>query len=133
MEDVTIPRKLVERLNTTPEQIENNIFSGRCYVRLKGISAPMANAMTAIAIACRQDAALVANTNCANGTCEATKNGDLYFSAYFPSMFAATVGGGTSFGTARECLETLGNYGNGNSKRFAEIIAATAMVEKLAL
>ena len=39
MVDLTIPRKLVERLNTTPEQIENDIFSGRCYVRLKRITA----------------------------------------------------------------------------------------------
>jgi hydroxymethylglutaryl-coenzyme A reductase len=56
-----------------------------------------------------------------------TTYGFLYknFSPYFPSMVAATVGGGTSFGTARECLETLECYGNGKSKRFAEIIAAT--------
>jgi hypothetical protein len=44
-----------------------------------------------------------------------------------------TVGGGTSFGTARECLETLGCYGNGKSKRFAEIIAATAMAGEISL
>jgi hydroxymethylglutaryl-CoA reductase (NADPH) len=100
---------------------------------LFGVSAHVANAMTAIAIACGQDAALVANTHCANATCETTKNGDLYFSAYFPSMFAATVGGGTSFGTARECLETLGCYGNGKSNRFAEIIAATAMAGEISL
>jgi hypothetical protein len=39
-------------------------------------------------------------------------------------MFAATVGAGASFGTARECHETLARYGNGKSKRFAEISAA---------
>ena len=136
MADVTIPRKLVERLNTTPEQMERfflRTLLGSAQGVLFGISAHMANAMTAIAIACGQDAALVANTHCANITCEATKNGDLYFSAYFPSMFAATVGGGTSFGTARECLETLGCYGNGKSKRFAEIIAATALAGEISL
>jgi hydroxymethylglutaryl-CoA reductase len=73
-----------------------------------GVSAHMVNATTAIAIACGQDG------------------------AYFPSMFAATVGGGTSFGTtARECLETLGCYGSGKSKRFAEIIAATALAGEI--
>ena len=136
MADVTIPRKLVERLNTTPEQMERfflRTLLGSAQGVLFGISAHMANAMTAIAIACGQDAALVANTHCANATCETTKNGDLYFSAYFPSLFAATVGGGTSFGTARECLETLGCYGNGKSKRFAEIIAATAMAGEISL
>ena len=136
MADVTIPRKLVERLNTTPEQMERYFLRtllASAQGVLFGISAHMANAMTAIAIACGQDAALVANTHCANATCETTKSGDLYFSAYFPSMFAATVGGGTSFGTARECLETLGCYGNGKSKRFAEIIAATAMAGEISL
>jgi hydroxymethylglutaryl-CoA reductase (NADPH) len=136
MADVTIPRKLVERLNTTPEQMERFFLRqllGSAQGVLFGISAHIANAMTAIAIACGQDAALVANTHCANITCEATKNGDLYFSAYFPSVFAATVGGGTSFGTARECLETLGCYGDGKSKRFAEIIAATAIAGEIGL
>jgi len=136
MADVTIPRKLVERLNTTPEQMERFFLRqllGSAQGVLFGISAHMANAMTAIAIACGQDAALVANTHCANATCETTKNGDLYFSAHFPSLFAATVGGGTSFGTGRECLETLGCYGNGKSKRFAEIIAATALAGEISL
>ena len=40
---------------------------------------------------------------------------------------------GTSFGMARECLETLGCCGNGKSKRFAEIIAATAMAGEISL
>jgi hydroxymethylglutaryl-CoA reductase (NADPH) len=48
-------------------------------------------------------------------------------------VFAATVGGGTSFGTARECLEILGCYGNGKSKRFAEIIVATAIAGEIGL
>lgn len=33
----------------------------------------------------------------------------------------------------RECLETLGCYGNGKSKRFAEIHAATAMAGEISL
>ena len=57
-----------------------------------------------MAIARGQGAAFVANAHSANITCEATKN---VFGAYFPSMLAATVEGGTFFGTARECLETL--------------------------
>jgi hydroxymethylglutaryl-CoA reductase (NADPH) len=93
----------------------------------------MANATTAIAIACGLDVALVANSHWANVTCEATKNGDLCFSAYLRSMLATTVGRGTSCGTARECLETLGCYGNGKSKRFAEIFAATAMAGEISL
>ena len=54
-------------------------------------------------------------------------------SLYIFGVPAATVGGGPSFGTARECLETLGCYGSGKSKRFAEIIAATAMAGEIGL
>src|SRR6516164_520968 len=52
MADVTIPRKLVERLNTTPEQMERYFLRtllGSAQGVLFGISAHMANAMTAIA------------------------------------------------------------------------------------
>jgi len=45
-------------------------------------------------------------------------------------MFAATVGGGTSSGTARECLKTVGCYGKW---QIAEIIAATAMAGEISL
>ena len=107
MADVTIPRKLVERLNTTPEQVERYFLRtllGSAQGVFFGISAHVANAMSTMAIARGQGAAFVANAHSANITCEATKN---VFGAYFPSMFAATIGGGTSFGAARECLETL--------------------------
>jgi len=136
MADVTIPRAIVERLNTTPEKMERYFLRtllGSAQAVLFGISAHMANAMTAIAIACGQDAALVANTHSATITCETTKAGDLYFSAYYPCLFAATVGGGTSFGTARECLEILDCYGNGKSKKLAEIIAAAALAGEISL
>jgi hypothetical protein len=42
-------------------------------------------------------------------------------STYIFGVPAATLGGGTSFGAARECLETLGSYKNGK----AETIAST--------
>jgi hydroxymethylglutaryl-CoA reductase (NADPH) len=136
MADVTIPRKVVELLNTTPEEMERYFFRtllGSAQGILFGISAHFANAMTAIAIACGQDAALVANSYSGVITCEVTKTKDLYYSAYFPSIFAATVGGGTSFGTAQECLKMVGCYGKGKSKKLAEIIAATALVGEISL
>jgi hypothetical protein len=51
------------------------------------------------------------------GTCEATKNGYLYFSLYFPRMFA------TNRRRRNFLWHGFGCYGNGKSKRFAKIIA----------
>jgi hydroxymethylglutaryl-CoA reductase len=66
--------------STRPLNKWNEAFSGTLLGSAQGVSfgvsAHLANAMTAIAIACGQDAALVANTHCANITCEATKNGN---------------------------------------------------------
>lgn len=136
MAEVTIPRKLLQILNTSPEAMERYYFRtmlASAQGVLFGTSAHVANAMTAISIACGQDAALVGNTHLAVLGCEVTKAGDLYFSIYLPSVFAATVGGGTAFGTSRECLEILGCYGAGKSKRLAEIITATAMAGEISL
>jgi hydroxymethylglutaryl-CoA reductase (NADPH) len=136
MADVIIPRKVMEILNTTPEAMERYYYRtmlASAQGILFGASAHVANAMTAISIACGQDAALVGNTHNAILACEANKDGDLYFSIYLPSLFAATVGGGTAFGTSRECLEILGCYGKGKSPRLAEIMAATAMAGEISL
>jgi hydroxymethylglutaryl-CoA reductase (NADPH) len=136
MADVTIPRKVLEILNTTPEDMERYYFRtmlASAQGILFGTSAHVANAMTAVSIACGQDAALVGNTHLAVLGCEVTKRRDLYFSIYLPSLFAATVGGGTSFGTARECLEMMDCYGNGKSNRLAEIMAVIAMAGEISL
>jgi len=136
MADVTIPRKMLEILNTTPEDMERlqyRLLQGASQGMLIGSGAHAANAMAAIAIACGQDAALVANTFGTILGCEVNKSGDLYFSVFLPSVFAATVGGGTDFGTSRECLSALGCYGKGKSRRFAEIIAATVLAGEISL
>jgi hydroxymethylglutaryl-CoA reductase (NADPH) len=84
-------------------------------------------------IACGQDVALVANSHMGFSTCEVTQAGDVYFSAYLSSILVGTVGGGTSFGTARECLEMLDCYGANKAKKFAEIVAATALAGEISV
>ena len=106
------------------------ILLGSAQGVLFGVSAHVANAMTAIAIACGQDAALVANTHCANITCEAIKNSDL--SAYFPGMFAATVGGGTPFGTARDASKHAGVMETANPNDSRRSSRPRHWLEKLA-
>ncbi|HLC45890.1 MAG TPA: 3-hydroxy-3-methylglutaryl-CoA reductase, partial [archaeon] len=53
-----------------------------------------------------------------------------------PALEVGTVGGGTGLPTQKECLELLGCAGSGkppgaNSKKLAEIIAATALAGEL--
>jgi hydroxymethylglutaryl-CoA reductase (NADPH) len=62
-----------------------------------------------------------------------TEEGDLYISITIPSLIVATYGGGTGLATQRECLETLGCYGRGGVKKFAEIVAGVVLAGELSL
>jgi hydroxymethylglutaryl-CoA reductase (NADPH) len=134
--DVTIPRKLISMLNTTPEDMERyfarTLFADAHALQV-GANGHFANAIAAIYIACGQDVGLVANSHVGISTCEVTKAGDLYFSAHLTNILCGTVGGGTSFGTAKECLAMLDCVGSGKAKKFAEIIAATALAGEIGI
>jgi hydroxymethylglutaryl-CoA reductase (NADPH) len=62
-----------------------------------------------------------------------TSEGDLHASVHLPCLHLGTVGGGTGQGTARECLELLGCFGDGKATRLAEIAAATVLAGDLSL
>lgn len=98
-----------------------------------GCSAQFANGLTALFMACGQDVANVANAHVGITNFEVTEHGDLYASVTLPSLTVATVGGGTALGTNRECLALLGCTGSGTAKRFAEIVAATALAGELSM
>ena len=91
-----------------------------------GYNAQYANGLTAMFIALGQDVANVVNSACGITNFELAEGG-LYVSLTLPALSVATVGGGTGLGTQRECLEMLGCYGSGNSKKLAEIIAAALL------
>lgn len=95
--------------------------------------AHFANGITALFIACGQDVANVAESSAGYTYSEITPNGDYYFSITIPSLVVASYGGGTGLATQRECLETLGCYGNGRVNKLAEIIAATVLCGELSL
>lgn len=59
--------------------------------------------------------------------------GDLFASVTLPSLTVGTVGGGTSLGTARECLGMLGCAGTGKAARLAEIAAAYLLGGEISL
>jgi hypothetical protein len=48
----------------------------------------------------------------------------IVFTIYMPSLILGTVGGGTHLPTQKESLEILGCYGDGNVRKFAEVIAS---------
>jgi hydroxymethylglutaryl-CoA reductase (NADPH) len=91
-----------------------------------GYNAQYANGLTAIFIATGQDVANVVNSACGITNFELADQG-LYVSLTLPALSVATVGGGTSLGTQRECLEMLDCYGSGKSSKFAEIVAAALL------
>ncbi len=98
-----------------------------------GLTAHIANAITAIYIACGQDVADVSTSHIGITACEVTEEGALYISVYIPNLLIGTVGGGTGLGTQKECLEIMGCYGYGKADKFAEIIAASCLAGELSV
>jgi hydroxymethylglutaryl-CoA reductase (NADPH) len=92
-----------------------------------------ANGITAMFIACGQDAANVAESSVALVYTELRENGDYYYSITLPSLIVATYGGGTGLPTQRESLELLGCYGRDKVLKFAEIVAATVLCGEISL
>jgi hydroxymethylglutaryl-CoA reductase (NADPH) len=92
-----------------------------------------ANALAAIFIATGQDVANVSESSSGMVCTEITPEGDLYGSLTLPSLIVATYGGGTGLPTQRECLESLGCYGQGNALKFAEIVTGAATAGEISL
>lgn len=135
--EATLPRKIVVRhLNSSPEEIGSAWHSwalGSIHAGMVGINAQFANGLAAIYIACGQDVAHITNASVGLNMLETTKEGDLYAALKLPNILVGTVGGGTALGTQRECLELIGCYGTGKSKKFAEIIAATLLAGEVGI
>jgi hydroxymethylglutaryl-CoA reductase (NADPH) len=92
-----------------------------------------ANGITAIFIATGQDVANVAESSTAMAHAELLEDGSYYYSITLPSLIVATYGGGTSLATQREALELLGCSGEGQVRKFAEIVAAAVLCGELSL
>jgi hydroxymethylglutaryl-CoA reductase (NADPH) len=92
-----------------------------------------ANGIAAIFIATGQDAADVSESHAAIVYTQLLENGDYYWSITLPSLIVGTYGGGTSLPTQKECLQMMGCYGGGKSKKLAEIIAATVLAGETSL
>src|SRR5215213_2754967 len=135
--EATIPRELIKELMHAEVDM---LWRARLVSNLGGFmsgvnnnGAHSANGITAMFIATGQDVANVAESSAAFVYAEVLPNGDYYVSITIPSLIVATYGGGTGLATQRECLETLGCYGQGKVMKLAEIVAATVLCGELSL
>uniref|UniRef100_K7G1G9 3-hydroxy-3-methylglutaryl coenzyme A reductase n=1 Tax=Pelodiscus sinensis TaxID=13735 RepID=K7G1G9_PELSI len=145
--EAVIPAKVVrEVLKTTTEamvevNINKNLVGSAMAGSIGGYNAHAANIVTAIYIACGQDAAQnVGSSNCIT-LMESTgpTNEDLYISCTMPSIEIGTVGGGTNLLPQQACLQMLGVQGASqdnpgeNARQLAKIVCATVMAGELSL
>ena len=135
--EIVIPKEICEKtLKTTPELIADywqsstlaSIQSGAI-----GAQGHIANGLTALFLACGQDAACISESSIGLTRMQVNKNGDLYVAITLPSLIVGTVGGGTGLPTQKECLEMLGCTGNGSARKFAEICCAIALTGELSI
>ncbi len=131
-----IPKEILGVLKVTSQDVVTyyqDTLQSSLHAGMIGANGHIANGLTALYIACGQDVATVANSSSGITNFEVTKSGDLYVSIYLPSILVGTVGGGTHYGTAKECLNILGCLGTGKAKKFAEVVAAVALAGEIAI
>ncbi len=132
-----LPRRVVAAyLHTTPEDLVDmwhHTVLGHLQANAMGYNGHYANGLTALFIATGQDVANVANSSVGITNFELTGDGELYASVSLPSLSVATVGGGTSLGTSRECLAMLGCSGKGKAHKLAEIAAAALLAGEISM
>lgn len=133
--------KLKEVYGLTPASVElvnknKNMIGSAFAGTVSGFNANVANTIAAIFAACGQDLAQIVESASGFTIVDAKEEG-LYCSLTLPSLEVGTVGGGTGFGTAKECLEIIqcvaGKKSGENAKKLAEIICATALAQDLNL
>ncbi|XP_040277362.1 3-hydroxy-3-methylglutaryl-coenzyme A reductase [Bufo bufo] len=145
--EATIPANVVRELLKTSTaalvevNISKNLIGSAMAGSIGGYNAHAANIVTAIYIACGQDAAQnVGSSNCIT-LMEATgpTNEDLYISCTMPSIEIGTVGGGTTLAPQQACLQMLGvqgassEYPGKNACQLAQIVCGTVLAGELSL
>ena len=134
--EVLVKKNILSKyLHTTAKEIEkayHHQVTGSFLAGTLGVNGHYANGIAALFLACGQDLANISES-CVGYSSLETIGDDLYVSVNLPSLVVGTVGGGVSLPTQRECLEIMGCYGTGKSKKFAEIVAATALAGEISL
>jgi hydroxymethylglutaryl-CoA reductase (NADPH) len=123
-------------LRATPSQflfLWQHTVLGHIQAHSVGYNGHFANGLAAMFIACGQDVGNLPNCSVGITNFEVTDTGDLYASVTLPSLTVATVGGGTGWGTSRECLAILSCEGASRAPKLAEIIASTLLAGELSI
>jgi len=140
--EAVLSREICERvLKTTPEAIvklneKKNLIGSLINGGVQSANAHFANMLLAIYLATGQDAANIVEGS--QGITQAEVRGDnLYFSVTLPNVIVGTVGSGKDLEGTKMALESLGCLENRecgeNSRRLAEIVAATVLCGELSL
>lgn len=98
-----------------------------------GTQGHYANGLTALFLATGQDVACISEAAVGVTRMETTQSGNLYASVTLPNLIVGTVGGGTGLPTQRECLELMDCFGEGKSRKFAEICGAVVLAGELSI
>ena len=135
--EVTLKRAYVRSiLKSTPEAMSRYFLNSTLATLQAGAignCGHVANALTALFLACGQDVACVAESSPGLLRMEVTQGGDLYTALSLPSLVVGTVGGGTQLKTQAEALEMIDCLGAGKAKKFAELCCATALVGEISI
>jgi hydroxymethylglutaryl-CoA reductase (NADPH) len=135
--EAVIPADLVAQvLHTTPQRMTDywrmsamgGVLSGTI-----GVQGHYANGLTALYLACGQDAACIAESAVGTTRFEVRPDGALYAAVTLPNLMVGTVGGGTALPTQRACLELMGLYGEGKARALAEICGGLSLAGELSI
>lgn len=135
--EVIVPYDIIEkRLHTSAERIvelyQLSVLGGVLSGTL-GVQGHYANGLAAVFIACGQDAACVAEAAIGTTVFELRPERKLHLSVTLPNLIVGTVGGGTALPSQRSCLEMLGLAGPGNTRAFAEVVAALCLAGEISI
>jgi hydroxymethylglutaryl-CoA reductase (NADPH) len=135
--EVILPAEIVRRrLHTTAAEIDafgriammGGVLSGTV-----GVQGHYANGLTALFIACGQDAACVAEAAIGTTRFESTPAGDLYASVTLPNLIVGTVGGGTGLPSQRACLDLLQLPKPHGARALAEVAACLCLAGEISI
>lgn len=144
--EATIPGEVVQNvLKTTVSaacelNIAKNLIGSAMAGAVGGFNAHASNIVTALYLACGQDAAQnVESSQCITLLEPANGGADLHVSVTMPSIEVGTVGGGTILRPQRACLEMLGVAGaspdapGSNARELATVVAAAVLAGEISL
>ena len=135
--EVVLKREaIMSVLKSTPENMAMCAAisaNGSIKIGTLGTGMHPANGLTALFIACGQDAACVSEASAVITNMSLNDNGDLYCSITMPNVIVGSVGGGTALPTQKECLSLIDCYGPGKSTKLAEICAALCLAGEISI